>query len=168
MLEVKNPPTNAEVLRDIGSIPGSGRVPGKGNGNALQYSCLRIPQTEEICRLQSMGLRRVGHYWSDSAWTEGKNCPYIWLRAFHIAQMVKNLPIMWETWVWSLGQEDSLEKGMATHSNILTWRIPWTEQSMGWQRVGQDWATNTFTFLKWVLWPHMELTLKVAGGVSPP
>ena len=110
MLEVKNPPTNAEVLRDIGSIPGSGRVPGKGNGNALQYSCLRIPQTEEICRLQSMGLRRVGHYWSDSAWTEGKNCPYIWLRAFHIAQMVKNLPIMWETWVWCLDWEDPLEK----------------------------------------------------------
>ena len=40
--------------------------------------------------------------------------------------MVKNLPAMQETWVWSLGQEDPLEKGMATHSSILTWRIPWT------------------------------------------
>ena len=60
-----------------------------------------------------------------------------------VAQMIKNLPAMQETQVRSQGQEDSLEKGMATHSNILTWRIPWTEepggiQSMGSQRVGQD------------------------------
>ena len=41
-----------------------------------------------------------------------------------VAQMVKNLPAMWETWVQSLGWEDSLEEGMATHSRILTWRIP--------------------------------------------
>ena len=57
-----------------------------------------------------------------------------------MAQMVKNLPIMWETWVQSLCWEDPLEKGMATHSSILAWRIPWTEelvrlQSMGSQRV---------------------------------
>ena len=45
-------------------------------------------------------------------------------RASLVAQMVKDLPIMWQTWVWSLGQEDSLEKGMATHSSSLTWRIP--------------------------------------------
>ena len=56
-----------------------------------------------------------------------------------MAKTVKNLPAMQETWVWSLGQEDPLEKGIATHSSILTWRIPWTEksgglQSMGWQR----------------------------------
>ena len=43
-----------------------------------------------------------------------------------MAQLVKNLPAMWETWVWSLGWEDPLEKGKATHSNILAWRIPWT------------------------------------------
>jgi len=41
--------------------------------------------------------------------------------------MVKNLPAVQETWVLSLGQEDSLEKGMATHSSVLAWRIPWTE-----------------------------------------
>ena len=41
-----------------------------------------------------------------------------------MAQMVKNLPALWETWVQSLDQEDPLEKGVATHSNILTWRIP--------------------------------------------
>ena len=57
--------------------------------------------------------------------------------------MVKCLPAIWEMWVHSLGQEDSLEKEMATHSSILTWRIPWTEepgglQSIGLQRLGHD------------------------------
>ena len=65
--------------------------------------------------------------------------------------MIKNLPAMQETRVQSLGHEDPLEKGMATHCSILAWRIPWTEepgglQSMGSQKVGQDFATNTFTF----------------------
>ena len=46
-----------------------------------------------------------------------------------LAQLVKNLPAMWETWVRSLGLEDPLEKGRATHSSILAWRIPWTEES---------------------------------------
>ena len=45
-----------------------------------------------------------------------------------MAQMVKNLPAMQETWVPSLGQDDPLEKGMATHSSILAWRIPWAEE----------------------------------------
>ena len=62
--------------------------------------------------------------------------------------MIKNLPIMQETWVLSRGQEDLLEKRKATHPNILAWRIPWTEepgalQSMGSLRVGHDWETNT-------------------------
>ena len=57
--------------------------------------------------------------------------------------MVKYRPAMWETRVRSLGQEDPLEKGMATHSNILAWRIPWTEEpggvpSMGSQRIGHN------------------------------
>ena len=55
-----------------------------------------------------------------------------------VAQLVKNLPAMWGTWVQSLGWEDPLEKGKATHSSILAWRIPWTIQSMGSQRVGHD------------------------------
>ena len=72
-------------------------------------------------------------------------CPYL------LAQMVKNLPATQETQVRSLGQEDTLEKGMAPHSSILAWRIPWMEepgglQSMGSQRVGHSWVTNTFTF----------------------
>ena len=67
--------------------------------------------------------------------------------------MVRNLPAMWETRVRSLGQEDPLEKGMAIHSSILAWRIPWTEepgglQSMGLQRIRHDWMTNlSFPFL---------------------
>ena len=65
-------------------------------------------------------------------------------------QMVRNLLAMQETWVWSLGWEDPLEEGMATHSNILTWRILWTEepnglQSMGLQRVNTtEWLTLRF------------------------
>ena len=67
-----------------------------------------------------------------------------------VAQIVKNLPAMRETQVRSLGQEDPLEKEMATHSSILAWRIPWTEQpgglqSMRSQRVRHNWETNTFT-----------------------
>ena len=60
-----------------------------------------------------------------------------------MAQTVKRLPAMWETWIRSLGQEDSLEKAMAPHSSILAWKIPWTEepgrlQSMGSLRVRHD------------------------------
>ena len=55
-----------------------------------------------------------------------------------MTQLVKNLPVMWETWVQSLGREDPLEKGKATHFSILAWRIPWSIQSRGLQRVGHD------------------------------
>ena len=60
-----------------------------------------------------------------------------------MAQLVKNLPVIQETQVWFLGREDPLEEEMATHSSILAWKIPWTEeprglQSMGLQRVGYD------------------------------
>ena len=74
--------------------------------------------------------------------------PSIWSSL--ATQMVKNLPTIEKTQVWSLGQEDPLQKGMATHSSILAWRLPWTEgpdrlQSMGSQRVGHDWVTNTIS-----------------------
>ena len=60
-----------------------------------------------------------------------------------MAQTIKHLPIMWETWVQSLGQEDPLEKEMAPHSSTLAWKMPWTEepgrlQSIGSQRVEHD------------------------------
>ena len=55
-----------------------------------------------------------------------------------MAQIVKNLPAMQETWVQSLGREDPLEKGMATHFSVLAWRIPWTEETGGLQSMGSQ------------------------------
>ena len=74
---------------------------------------------------------------------EGIGYPFQYSWASLMVQMVKNPPAMWETWVQSLSPEDSLEKGMATHSSILAWRIPRTEEpgglvSTGSQRVGHD------------------------------
>ena len=75
-----------------------------------------------------------------------------------VAQLVKNPPAVWENWVRSLGWEDPLEKGMATHSSILAWRIP---QSMGSQRVGQDWVTFTC-----ILWNKVKIILQeIVGGL---
>ena len=82
-LVVKNPPANARDVRDMGLIAGSGRSPGGGHGNSLQYSWASL-----------------------------------------VSQTVKNPPAVRETWVLSLGLEDSLEEGRATHSCILAWRIP--------------------------------------------
>jgi len=70
-----------------------------------------------------------------------------------LTQMAKNLPAMQETQVQSLGQEDPLEKGMATHSSILAWRIPWTEepsklQSMGSRRARRNLASDTHRMIK--------------------
>ena len=82
-------------------------------------------------------------------------CDFYWfvwyMMSALVAQRVKNLPAVQETQVQSLGWENLLEEGMATHSSILAWRIPWTEepggvQSMGSQRIGHDWATNTLIY----------------------
>ena len=94
--------------------------------------------------------------------SELQNCCTVWLKQYFIvyamvektslvAQTVKCLPTMRETWVWSLGREDPLEKEMATHSSIHAWKIPWTEepgglQSVGSQRVGHDWAAFLLLF----------------------
>ena len=72
---------------------------------------------------------------------------YTYIQASLVTQMVKNLPAVWETWVWSLGREDPLEKEMAIHSSTIAWKIPWTEepgrlQSTGSQRVGHNWVTS--------------------------
>ena len=101
---------------DLGSIPGSERSAEEENGNPLQYYCLEISSVYSYL---------------------------IILWASQMAQRLKHLPAMRETWVRSLGQEDPLEKEMATHSSILAWRIPWTEepgglQSTGLQRVRHD------------------------------
>ena len=69
-----------------------------------------------------------------------------------MAQKIKKLPAMQQTWIHSLGQKDPLEKGMAIHFRILAWNIPWTEepgrlQCLELQRIGLDWETNTSTNL---------------------
>ena len=104
----------------------------------------KIPWTEEPGRLQSMGSQRVRHNWVTSL-------IHSLTGASLVAQLVKNLPAMQETWAQSLGWEDPLEKGKATHSSILAWRIPWT--TVHWsQRVGQDWVTSlSFFLLPWWL-----------------
>ena len=69
---------------------------------------------------------------------EGIGYPLQYSWASPVAQLVKNPSAMQETWVQSLGWDDPLEKGEATHSSILAWRILWTEYSMGLQRVGYN------------------------------
>ena len=89
------------------------------------------------------------------------------LRESLVAQGLKNLPAMGETWVRSLGWEDPLEKEMATHSSILTWRIPWMEepgglQSTRFQRVGHDWVASLS--LCWDRFFFLLLLLLAAWG----
>ena len=97
--------------------------------------------------LVAMSLLHVVH--DSEAGSLSHTYEYIY-GAFLVAQMVKNLPAMWETQIRSLGQEYPLEKGMATDSSILNWRITWTEEpggqmAMSSWRAGHDWATNTHT-----------------------
>ena len=118
----------------------------------------KIPWMEEPGRLQSQKVRQDGA---------------VSLSLSLVAQMVKNLLAVQETWVRSLGWEDPLEKGMADHFSIFVWRIPWTEepgrlQSMGSQRVGHDWVTNTFTPLSFFSTTYlfnqkMSFPLKTCG-----
>ena len=93
-------------------------------------------------------------------------CIYMYIWASLMPQMIKNLPAMRETWVWSLGWEDPIQKRTATHSSILVWRIPWTAKvgrlrSMGLQRVGHNWVTFTdhwyvyvymYAYIFWLNW----------------
>ena len=89
------------------------------------------------------------HFLLNLKWLPGKTFKIVSTWASLVTQMVKNLPAMRENWVWSLGWEDPLEKGTATHSNILAWRTQWTKepsglQSMGSQRVWHNGATDIF------------------------
>ena len=72
-----------------------------------------------------------------------------------VAQMVKKLPAMWETWVQSLGQEDPLEKEMATHSNILAWRSQWTEEPDGYSPLGHKESDMT----EWLILHNLDIYL---------
>ena len=115
----------------------------QGTGTHCSITAWRIPWTEKFGRLRSTGSQRVGHDWSD--WEQIPSC---W--ASQVAQWWRICLPMWvmrEAWVWSLGQEDPLEKETAAHSSILAWKIPWTEepgglQSMGLQAVRHSWVTE--------------------------
>ena len=101
---------------------------------------------------------------SSKTWIRTGNLVWSKLCTPLVAQTVKRLSTIRETWVRSLGRDDSLEKEMATHSSNIAWKIPWTEdpgrlQSMGPQRVGHDWVTllllNLTDFTS-VLLPYWE------------
>ena len=116
-----------------------------------------------------LSVRGVGLWTVFSFWNKA-NFPFHW--ASLVAQLVKNPPAMQETQAWSLGQEDLLEKEMATPSSILAWRILWTEEpggllSMRSQRVRHDWVTNIFlstnpacllAFELWAARSHLSVT----------
>ena len=122
-------------VEDLGSIPGLGISPGEGKGYPLQYSGL---ENSMNCQWDC----RVRHDWSDlAAALLYMNFEFIvyfnftkyliaWIYFIHgaslVAQLIKNPPAMWETWVQSLGWEYPLEKGKATHYSILACSVPWT------------------------------------------
>ena len=124
----------------------------KGNWRASGWASIKFPTGSllEFPGKQDMTLNLVN--------------VFCYLGASLVAQRLKHLPAMRETWVRSLGWEDPLEKEMATHSSILAWRIPWTEepgglQSTGSQRVGHDWATSLSLWLcKMLLWIWKNFT----------
>ena len=74
-------------------------------------------------------------------------------------QMVKNLPAIWETWVHPNSREDPLEKGLAAHSSILAWRIPWTEEPSEPQSMG----LKELDLTKWLTWSHFHAWNRVSG-----
>ena len=80
---------------------------------------------------------------------EGIGYPVRYSWASPVAQLVKNMPAIQETWIQSLGWEDPLEKEKATHSSILAWTILWTVYSIGSQRVGHDWLPESL--VHWML-----------------
>ena len=136
----KNPPANSGDIRDMEIL---GQEDPLKESMATHSSILawRISWTAKPGGLQSIGLQRGRHDWCDLARTKFReysctfsvntNLPNIDSISLQLCtlmvQMVKNLPAMQETQIWSLGLEDSLEKRMATHSSALAWRIQWTD-----------------------------------------
>ena len=114
--------------------------PRAGKASLLLYSLSEQLQNKDL----RGGKIDLSYQWDECLRIEAIFIPS---RASVVAQMVKRLPTMQETRVWSLGWEGPLEKEMAIHSSTLAWKIPWTEksgrlQSMGWQRVRHDWGTS--------------------------
>ena len=144
---------------------------GGGNGSSLHCSCLENPMDRGAWRAMVHGVARVGYNLVTKP-SPPPASPSRVLRASLEAQMVKNLPAVRETWIRSLGHEDPLEKRMATHSSILAWKIPWTEepgrlQFTGLQWVGHGWATNTFTFHLHVSEPYVPQVSRELSDFAP-
>ena len=134
----------------------------------VQMACMRGTWADAGFTENSHWLLVYLIFHRSTMWTFSEvleNCSSFWVwflrnhfhfsESFSITQQVKDSPAMQETWVQSLGWEDPLEMGTPTHSSILDWRIPWTEeadrlQSMGSQRVWTLWAT--FTFIQYLLY----------------
>ena len=129
-----------------------------------------MPWIEEPGGLQSMEPQQVRHNLACAhthldIWSSNTKSSSL------VAQRLKHLPAMWEIWVRSLGQEDPLEKEMATHSSILAWRIPWTEepgglQSMGLQRVGHNWVTSPTQYKKREGGLYFLWNVIITGGIK--
>ena len=113
---------------------------------------VRLRKVTYLAQVHRTGGKRLWHNLNNASlfrhyFPESKYCILIWFWASLMAQIVKNLPTMQETWVWSLCWEDPLKEGMATHSSILAWRIPmdrraWWATVQGSQRIRHDWATK--------------------------
>ena len=129
---------NAE---DTSSIPGLERSAGEGILYPLQYSWVSpVAQLEKNLPAMQVDLGLIPALGRSPG--EGKVHPLQYSWASLVAQLVKTLPAMQETWVQSLGWEDPLEKGKATHSSILAWRIPWREEPGGLQSMGSQSRTR--------------------------
>ena len=110
---------------DPGSIHSPGRSAGEGIGYRLQYSwaslVAQVAKNPPAMQVDPISIPELERYTGEET-----GCPLQYYWASLVAQLVKNPPAMQETWVRSLGWEDPLEKGKATHSSIVAWRIPWT------------------------------------------
>ena len=134
-----------EVFANTGQF--CGKLSGRQRSKVRITSHRRGPRAFQVVPVVKNPPANGGHAGPIPEWGRsprgghGNPLQYSW--ASLVAQMVKNPPAMQETWVRSLGGEDPLQEGMATHSSILAWRIPWIEdpsglRSMGSQRVGHD------------------------------
>ena len=128
VLEVKNLPTNADDLRDVGLTPGSGRFPGKGNGNALQYSCLRISTDRRDLQATVHGVAKSWTLLKRLSMNRRKKLSLYMIGGFphssngkESAHNVGDLGLI-------PGLRRSPGEAMAKHSSILAWRIPQTEE----------------------------------------
>ena len=145
---VKNLPPNAEDVGSAGLIPELGRSPLAGNGNPLQYSCLENPTDRGAWQTIVHGITESDMITEVTELNQSEvlntlKKPNASYNSSKTANTDSALATRQETRIWSLGHEDPFEKGIATHSSILVWRIPRTEepggiQSMGSQRVRRD------------------------------